>query len=96
MALLDLGTSGHDDEQRQSGGALGEVLEERDERRVGPVQVLDHQDGGSRRSDLLEEASPRGEGLLALGRFGGGLQAHEGARRSLIQVRVCGSASVSA
>ena len=70
MALEQLGAGGADHEQRHPLGPVREVLEEREHRVVGPVQVLEHEHGGVLLGDVLEEPSPGGEQLLALG--GGG------------------------
>ena len=69
MSLEQLRTSGADDEEGHGLGTVGEVLEEREHRVVGPVQVLEHEHGRVPLGDVLEEPSPRGEQLLA---FGGG------------------------
>ena len=96
VALLDLGPGRDDDEQRQPRGALGEVFEERDERLVGPMEVLDHED---RRTVAAICSRKRRHAVNASSRWGGSVSVSKptsGARRSLIQVRVCSSGSVSA
>ena len=45
MALVQLGSRGADDEERHAFGPVGEVLEEGEHRVVGPVEVLEHEDG---------------------------------------------------
>ena len=43
MRLVQLGPGGADDEQRDTLRPVGQVLEKREQRRVGPVDVLHHQ-----------------------------------------------------
>ena len=68
MPFVELGTRGPDHEQRHRLGAVGQVLEEREHRVVGPVQVLEDEHGRALLGDVLEEPPPRGEQLVALGR----------------------------
>ena len=96
VVYLKLGTGRHDDEQRQARGAVGKMLEERDEGLVGPVEVFDDKHGRSGSRELLEETSPRAEGFLALRWFCGGLQADQQCEAvAQIHARVCGSGSTS-
>ncbi len=67
VPLEQLRPCGADHEQRHAFGAVGEVLEEREHRLVGPVQVLEHEHGRVLFGDVLEEPPPGGEQLLALG-----------------------------
>ena len=46
VAFEQLGAGGADHEQRDRLGPVGEVLQEREHRVVGPVQVLEHEHGG--------------------------------------------------
>ena len=70
MMFEQLGAGGADHEQRDGLGHIGQVFEEGEHRRIRPVQVLEHEDGGVLLGEVLEEPSPRGEQLLPLG--GGG------------------------
>ena len=70
MAFEQLGAGGADHQERHGLGTVGEVLEEREHRVVRPMQVLEHEHGRVLLGDVLEEPTPRGEQLLALG--GGG------------------------
>ena len=54
-----------EDEQRHSGGAVDETVDEVEEPVVGPVQVLEHEDGRALLAERLEEAPPGGERLAA-------------------------------
>ena len=70
MALEQLGTRRADHKQRHTLAAIGEVLQKGEHRVVGPVQVLEYEDGRTILRDLLQESSPSGEEFLALGRGG--------------------------
>ncbi len=67
MAFEEFGPGSAHHEQRDGCGAVGEVFEEREHRVVGPVEVLEHDDGRMLIRDVLEESSPGGEQLLAIG-----------------------------
>jgi hypothetical protein len=45
MLLLQLGTSGAEEEQRHALRPVGQVLEEREQGVIGPVQVLEDEHG---------------------------------------------------
>lgn len=66
MAFLDLRTSRDDDQQRQSGRPIGEVLQEGHQALLGPMQVLHNDDRRSGGRERLEELPPGGEGLCLL------------------------------
>ena len=53
--------------QRHRRGVAHQVVQERQERRVRPVEVLEHQDRGADLRDVLQEPLPRRERLLAVG-----------------------------
>ena len=68
------------DHHEQIGRArlVEQLLEEVEQGRVGPVQVLDHQDQGPLCRHQLEEAPPRHERLVPAGRrLGGGREPHQ-------------------
>ncbi len=83
MALLELGAGRGEQDERQPRGVVDEVGQEGDERVVGPVEVLDDEDGWTALRDLLEEAAPGGERLLLGRRFRGRLEADEGCQAIL-------------
>jgi len=58
--------SARDHEHRDAGDTADEALDERERRRVGPVQILDHRNQGPRGGDGLEEPGPGGERLIAI------------------------------
>ena len=64
-ALEQLRARRRDDEQRHVGHPLDELVEEVEERLVGPVDVLDDQDERTLLGERLEEAPPGGERLVA-------------------------------
>ena len=78
VPLEQLGARRRDEQERDVGDVRGDVLDEGEQRVVGPVQVLDHEDGGVARGDVLEEAQPGGEVLVAVGR--GCLEPEQGAQ----------------
>ena len=59
-----LGPGGADDEQRHPGRPVDQVVDEVEQVVVGPVQVLEDQHQRPLLGELLEEAPPRGEGLV--------------------------------
>ena len=65
VALVELGARGTDDEQGNPARPLDEVLDELDQRTVGPVKVLEDEDERVARGDGLQEPHPRGERLVA-------------------------------
>ena len=67
MALVQLGSRRADDEERHALGPVREVLEEGEHRLVGPVEVLEHEDGRAVLGEVLQEPTPGRELLLALG-----------------------------
>ena len=71
MPLEELRPRRPEDEQGARLGAVGEVLEEREHRLVGPVEVLEDEDGRALVGDVLEEPAPGRELLVALGRRAG-------------------------
>ena len=89
MALEELGTCGADHEERDRLGAVGEMFEEREHRVVGPVQILEHEHGRVLLGDVFEEATPRGEQLLAFG--GGGRLDPEQREQALAEPRTLGA-----
>ena len=64
--LVQLRPRRAEDEQRHALRPLGQVLQEREERFVSPVQVLEHEHRGSRGGKTLEITAPGREGLLPL------------------------------
>src|SRR5919198_5553808 len=69
MLLEELGARGAQHEERHVLGPVGEVHEEREQRLVGPMQVLEDEYGWAVRSERLQEAPPRRERLLLSGRL---------------------------
>ena len=69
MLLLQLRTGGAEHQQRHAFRPVGQMLEEGEQGRVCPVQILEHQHGRPLGGQRLQEAPPCGEGLL----LGGGL-----------------------
>ncbi len=65
LPLEELGSRGAEKEKRHRHAPVDEVLDEFDERTVGPVEVLDHDDAGTTRRHRLEEPAPGRERLLA-------------------------------
>ena len=61
------GAGGPHQEQRQVGAVDRDVVDEREQRLVRPVQILEHHDERSACGDLVEEAQPRGVVLLRVG-----------------------------
>ena len=77
VALVELRAGRPDKEQGDALCDVGQVLEEGEERLVGPVQVLEDEHGRALLGDSLQEPAPGGEELLALGR-GGRLDPEQG------------------
>ena len=65
MALVQLRPGRADDQQRHALRPVGQVLEEGEQRGVGPVQILEDEHRRPVGREPLEEAPPGGEGLLA-------------------------------
>jgi hypothetical protein len=70
MPLEQLWTRRPDDEHGDAARVFCEVVEEVQHGLIGPMQVLEHEDCGTRLSDYFQEEPPGGERLLAL-RAGG-------------------------
>ena len=66
-ALVQLGAGGADKEHRHPLRPFDDVLEKGEQRLLGPVQVLEDEDGRTRCGDRLQEAPPGGERLLSRG-----------------------------
>ncbi len=64
MSLVELRSRGAEHEQRHVLGPVREVLEERQQRVVGPVEILDDEDAGTVRGQELAEPAPRSERLV--------------------------------
>ena len=64
-ALEELGPRRRDDEQRDVGHPVDELVEEVEEALVRPVDVLDDEDERTLLGETLEEAAPGGERLVA-------------------------------
>ena len=64
-ALEELGPRGRDDEQRDVGHPVDELVEKVEEALVGPVDVLDDDDERTLLGETLEEAAPGGERLVS-------------------------------
>ena len=67
MLLVQLGAGGAEEEQRHAFRPLRHVLEEREERRVGPVQILEDEHVRPCAGEVLAEPTPCGERLLLRG-----------------------------
>src|SRR5207253_8415706 len=67
MTLVELGPRRTDEEDRHAARPVDEMLEELDQRRVGPVQILEHEDQRTLFSDPLEESQPRCIRLFLVG-----------------------------
>ena len=65
-SVCQLGPGSGEDEERDAGGVLDEVLEEVEQREIRPVQVLDDEHRRNALGDRLEERAPGGERLGAL------------------------------
>ncbi len=76
-SLEELGPGDGEDEDRPRGGMLGEMLHEVEQAGVGPVEILEDEDGRPVVGHPLEERPPGGEGLLALA-AGSGAEAEQG------------------
>src|SRR5207245_3224480 len=72
IALVQLGPRAAENEQRYGAAPVDEVLEELDERCVGPVQILEDGDERTLECYVFEKAPPRRErlGARCLRRFG--------------------------
>ena len=70
-----------DHQQGNVGRRLDQVAEELEQRRVRPVQVLDHQDEGPVGGHRLDEASPGGEELGLVGAWALGIAQPEQRRQ---------------
>ena len=64
VRLEELRAGGADDEQRRVARRVGEVLEELEQGRLGPVDVLDHDHERPVAGETLEDAADRPEDLL--------------------------------
>ena len=64
VLLEQLGPCGSDHHERHTGRMSDEMLDEGQQCIIGPMQVLEDQDGGVAHRDLLDEAQPRGEVLV--------------------------------
>ena len=64
MAFVELGPGGAQEQERQACDPVGQVLDEREEGVVRPVQVLEHQHGRSLGGETLDEAPPGRERFL--------------------------------
>ncbi len=62
----ELGTGEDQHEERARLRPLEQVLDEFEKARVGPLHVLEHEDGGVRVREPLEEEPPGGEEIVAL------------------------------
>ncbi len=71
VTLVQLRSSGTDNQQRHAVRVIGQMLEKREHRVIGPMQILEHQHGRALLGDLLQKAPPRREQLLALRRRAG-------------------------
>src|SRR5829696_28931 len=86
-----LGPGRHHDQQVRR--AVQQLLDEVEQGRVGPVQVLDHQDQGALPGDQVEEPPPGHEGLLPAGRpLGDGREADQRGQSRLQPLAVGGVA----
>ena len=68
MAICHLRARQRDDEDRMVASPIEQILDERDEALVGPVDVLEHHHERPLLGEPLEEAPPGGEEILAVGR----------------------------
>ena len=68
MAVCHLRPRQRDDEDRVVAPPIEQILDERDEALVGPVDVLEHHHERPLLGEPLEEATPGGEEILAVGR----------------------------
>src|SRR5262249_35933438 len=64
--LEQLKPSGGEDEQRDLAAPSDELLDEVEQGRIGPLEVLDHAHERPRGGEALQEATPRGEPLPGL------------------------------
>ena len=64
MRLVQLRPRGADDEQGDASSPVGQVLEKREQRGIGPVDVLHHQDQRRPLRHRLQEPAPSREQLL--------------------------------
>ncbi len=66
VELEELGTRGAEDDERNGSRPRDQVLDELEQRRVCPVEVLDDEDEGSLRRNRFEKGTPGGERLVAV------------------------------
>ena len=85
-----------EDQDRDAAAPLEQVVDEVEQARVGPVQVLEDEDDGARRGDPLEERPPRREELLAPARRRRLARRAAPAARGSIQRRSASSGTYSA
>ena len=69
LALVQLGASGGDHEERHVDGPFDQVIDKGQERRVRPVEVLEQQGERLGGRHAFEECPPSGEGLFLLNRL---------------------------
>ena len=67
MAICHLRPRQRDDEDRMVASPIEQILDERDEALVGPVDVLEHHHERPLLGEPLEEAPPGREEILAVG-----------------------------
>ena len=67
VAVVQLGPGEHDHEQGVAPGPVEQVVDEVEQGRVGPLEVLEHQHGRGPLAEALEEPPPGREQLVALG-----------------------------
>jgi hypothetical protein len=70
VLLVELGSRRSHDHERDAFGAIRQVLQEGQHRRICPVQVLEYQHRGIVLGDQFQPAPPRREQLFALRRAG--------------------------
>jgi hypothetical protein len=66
VELEELWTRGAEDDERHGRSPRDQMLDELEQRRVCPVEVLDNEDEGSLRRHGLEKGAPGGERLVAI------------------------------
>ena len=87
MALVELGPSRAEHEDRQARRPVDEALDEFEEGVVGPVEVLEEEDERPSAGNRLDEALPGAEGILPVG-FACARQPYEWAEASVEPVGV--------